>query len=137
MIVLDTNVLSELMRDASAHPRVTGFVQTTPRRLATTVISHAEIRAGIALLPSGRRRTELSSAASRVLDATHTLSLDIQSAGKYASIVAHRREIGRPIAALDAFIAAIALANDAAIATRNTKDFEGLGIELIDPWAWT
>jgi predicted nucleic acid-binding protein len=138
MIVLDTNVISELVRSAPA-PRVWDWAATVaPDTLATTTVTEAELRFGIATMPDGRRRDALSGLVDELLGrrlSGRVLPLDRAAARHYAAFMASRRRSGRPTKPLDALIAATALAHGAtAIATRNTADFEGCGIELIDPW---
>ena len=137
MIVLDTNVVSELMRD-QPEPGVLAWVDSrTSNDLFVTAVTEAEIRVGIVTMPMGRRRGELEAAAARVLEsffAGRVLPLDWQAARQYAAIVSERNAAGRPIGAFDGLIAATARARGAAIATRDVRGFEGLGIELVNPW---
>jgi predicted nucleic acid-binding protein len=139
MIILDTNVVSELMRPAPL-PAVLGWLQEHPRHdVFTTVITVAEIRYGIARLPEGRRRTELDQAASEIFAAfpDQVLSFDLAAASAYADIVAYRDSVGSPINGFDAQIAAICRTKAAFLATRNTKDFTDTGIAMVDPWQET
>ncbi len=109
----------------------------TSADLFVTAVTEAEIRVGIVTLPMGRRRGELEAAAARVLErffAGRVLPLDWRAARQYASVVAERSAAGRPIGAFDGLIAAIARARGAAIATRDVGGFEGLGIEVVNPW---
>jgi hypothetical protein len=137
MIVLDTNVISELMR-ATPDRGVVQFLDRLDRRaVRTTAISVAEIRLGIARLPRGRRRTLLADMADELFAAVlwgKILPFDEGAATTYARIAARRSERGRPIALADALIAGICLQHDATLATRNVKDFESTGIRLVDPW---
>ena len=137
MIVLDTNVLSEIM-SASTHPSVYQWTSQQPNELLyTTTISMAEIFQGIELQPAGKRRTGLLSAAESmftVLFSGRILSFDEGAARAFAPIAIDRRKRGRPISLFDAQIAAIAKARDATLATRDTRDFEGCGLTLINPW---
>jgi predicted nucleic acid-binding protein len=138
VIVLDTNVISELMRP-QPHPAVVAWIAAHPRAaLHTTSVNKAEIIYRIAALPEGRRRTALVAAAEAMfIDdlADRVLPFDDIAADRYAEIVTARRRAGRPIEAFDALIAATALAAGADIATRDINGFEGLGLTLIDPWA--
>lgn len=137
MIVLDTNVFSELMRAAAAAPVLDWVVRIGWDQLRITSITRAEILSGICLLPQGRRRTGLELAANRIFGAGFAgppLSFDEQAADHYADIVALRRRRGRSRSDLDMMIAAIARSHDAAVATRNLSDFEGCGVTLHDPW---
>ena len=137
MIVLDTNVVSELMK-AAPDENVRGWVALQPATsLYTTSITQAEILHGIALLSSGKRRNALEAAADAMFRddfAGRILPFGSDAARPYARIAADRRRAGRPISQFDAQIAAIARAAGAAIATRNTGDYEGCGVKLIDPW---
>lgn len=135
-IVLDTNVISELMR-ATPDGRVEGWVRTIPPAVVyTTSVTLAEVRFGIARLAPGRRRDLLAHTADDIFDtfADRVLSFDGDAARQYAEIVVERERAGTPIAGFDAQIAAICRARDAALATRNTADFAGLGLDLVDPW---
>ena len=103
-----------------------------------TTVTEAEILTGIALLPYGRRQHGLSEAAARVfttLFAGRILVFDSDAANIYAEIFAQRHAAGRPISQADYQIAAIARSREASIATRNVRDFEGVGVEFIDPWS--
>lgn len=135
MIVLDTNVVSEALRGPDAEPRVTSWLRGLETRPVITVITKAELLAGAAVLPQGARRAALEAGIARILSQLGVcLPLTDEAAAHYASIVARRRTAGRPVAGFDALIAAICLSASATLATRNTRDFEGIGIELIDPW---
>lgn len=137
MIVLDTNVLSELMRPAPAELVTTWMRQWAPVRLYTTAITESEILHGIMLLPAGKRRNAFQAAAEAMFRddfAGRILPFDSPAARAYALIVASRTRSGRPISHFDAQIAAIAKSAGASIATRNTRDFDGCGVEVIDPW---
>jgi len=137
MIVLDTNVLSELMRPAPSDA-VIAWVSGQPMgRLFTTSVSQAEILFGIALLPDGRRREALAEAASRVFAEDfvgRVLPFDGAAASAFAEIAASRRRSGQSTPTLDTQIAAIAFSRGAAVASRNIADFQGCGLTLIDPW---
>lgn len=137
MIVLDTNVLSELMRP-DPNETVLEWVAAHPRLgLFTTSITQAEILHGVLLLPQGRRRTAIEAAARAMFEedfAGRVLPFGSHDAAAYARIAVQRKRSGRPIAQLDAQIAAIARCTGATIATRNVTDFEGCGVDLVDPW---
>jgi len=137
MIVVDTNVISEVMK-ASPSTRILDWWQRYPvSELFVTTITEAEIRLGIDLLPSGKRRMALSAAAETMFDDQfegRVLPFDRDAAEEFAKIVAGRRRIGRPISQMDAQIAAIARSRGAAIATRNDGDFEGCGVRVSNPW---
>lgn len=137
MVVLDTNVISELMRPAP-HPAVLAWVAAQPRpTLYTTSISQTEILYGIAVLPEGGRRAALVAAAEAMFAedfAGRVLSYGGNAAAHYAAIVTARRRAGNPIEAFDALIAAAARAAGAGVATRDTGGFAGCGLTLVDPW---
>jgi toxin FitB len=137
MILLDTNVLSELMR-LEPDARVLHWVAEQPAaRVFTTSIAKSEILYGILLLPPGKRRRALEEAARAMFEedfAGRVLAFAGETALPYATIACDRRRAGRPISHFDAQIAAIAAANSAAVATRNVSDFEGCGIEVVNPW---
>jgi predicted nucleic acid-binding protein len=137
LIVLDTNVLSELMRPRP-HPAVMDWMAAQPSsELFTTSICKAEIFYGLATLPDGQRRRALAAAADTMftrLFADRVLAFDDRAALLYAQIVANRRRAGRPIEALDSLIAATALAAGASVATRDIGGFTGCGLVLINPW---
>jgi hypothetical protein len=137
LIVLDTNVLSEMMRPAP-DPVVTEWLSARPATsLFTTTITQAEILYGLQLLTAANRRSRLATAAQEMFAidfAGRVLSFDQAAAQAYAEIAVARRRAGRPIAQFDAQIAAIARSRDAAVATRNVPDFEVCGIGVIHPW---
>jgi predicted nucleic acid-binding protein len=140
VIVLDTNVLSELMRSQPA-AMVFGWVASQPRAaLHTTSVNKAEILYGIAALPEGRRRAALAVAAEAMFNddfAGRVLPFDEEAAVRYAEIVAARRREGGPIEAFDAQIAAATRVAGAALATRDVGDFAGCGVTLVNPWEAT
>jgi toxin FitB len=137
MIVLDTNVLSEVM-SPSPHPSVYRWLSEQAEDEAyTTAISMAEILQGIELLPVGKRRAGLLAAAHSMftsLLAGRVLPFDESAAQAFAPIAADRRKRGKPISLFDAQIASIAKARNAALATRDIHDFEGCGVRLENPW---
>jgi hypothetical protein len=139
MIVLDTNVVSELMRAAPAPALLTWLQQTSSTGLYTTSVTVAEIRYGIARLSDGRRKHDLHQAANEIFAAfpRQVLPFDLAAATAYADVVAGREADGNPISGFDAQIAAICRSQVATLATRNTKDFIDTGISLIDPWQET
>jgi toxin FitB len=137
MIVLDTNIVSELLRPAPASSVEAWLAVRDGATVYFTAVGEAELRLGVAILPAGRRRTALAQAIDEMLeeDFRHRiLPFDRAAARAYAAIAADRRAAGRPISQFDCQIAAIARAHEAALATRNTSDYEGCGIEVIDPW---
>lgn len=135
MIVLDTNVLSELMK-TEPHANVDEWVSMQRTEgLEITVITVAEIISGLAVMPSGRKRDGFRASADAALwpFSGRVLSFDESSAFEYADVLARRRSIGWPIGIPDAMIAAICRQHGAILATRNTKDFLDTGVDLIDP----
>lgn len=136
MIVLDTNVVSELMRSAPSQT-VLGWVQgQSPPQLCTTSVTLAEVRYGIARLPAGRRKDRLLAAAEDVFTtfADRVLAFDAAAAVHYADVAVARARAGTPISGFDAQIAAVCRRQKAALATRNINDFSRLGLDLVDPW---
>jgi predicted nucleic acid-binding protein len=137
MVILDTNVVSELMK-AAPEPAVERWLAEQPAAsVFICAITEAELRHGVALMPDGRRRATLSAAVAEMLEIDfggRILPFDSPAAIAFAQIAAERRLAGRPISQLDAQIAAIARSRAAAMATRNVGDFEGCGVEVINPW---
>lgn len=137
MIVLDTNVVSELMRP-EPHPAVLSWVVArSAAELHTTTVTQAEVLYGIALLPTGKRREALASAAAAVFAvdfAGRVLPFDGAAAEHFAELVAARRRSGSPIENFDAQIAAIARAVGASLATRDTGGFADCGLAVVNPW---
>lgn len=137
MLILDTNVVSEVMR-VQPHAGVLAWIdRQASDDLHVTAVTEAEIRTGVAILPEGERRRGLAVAADRafgMLFAERVLPFDSGAARAYAAITAARRSSGRPISQADCQIAAIARSVGAPVATRNVSDFEGCGIEVINPW---
>ena len=139
MIVLDTNVISELLR-----PKPDGTVEgwladQPPASVFTTAITEAEILYGVRLLPDGKRKQELLAAIGPIFVedfAGRVLPFDGDGADAYATLAVARRQLGRPINQFDAQIAAIAVSRAAAIATRNVSDFADLGVAVINPWVY-
>jgi toxin FitB len=137
VIVLDTNVLSELMRSAPEATVTHWVAAQSAADLFVTTVTQAEILHGVRLLPRGRRREAIEAAAEAMFDedfAGRILPFSSLAAHAYAEIAVARRQSGRPIAQFDAQIAAIARSTGAAVATRNLADFEGCGIRVINPW---
>ena len=137
MILLDTNVLSELMR-SKPDPRVLAWVDAQPaNQLVICAITVAEILYGIARMPDGKRKQGLLDMASAMFDedfAGNILPFDADAAVHYAEIAAESDARGRVVEMADAQIAAIGRLHDAIVATRNTRHFESLGVGLVDPW---
>jgi predicted nucleic acid-binding protein len=136
VIILDTNVLSELLRVPRATPRVLRWVRALREQPVTTALNRAELLAGAVLLPPGQRRDELIADSTRVLsDLRISLPFTADCASAYAEVRAARTRAGRPIATMDALIASIALVNGASIATRDVDGFTGVGVTVHDPWS--
>ena len=137
MVLLDTNVISELMRK-SPDPAVEAWaIRHAVEDLYFSAVGEAELRYGAAIMPAGRRRDALVSDIETVLRAAfgdRVLPFDSAAARAYADIVAMRRLAGRPVTPTDSQIAAVALSREMAVATRNVRDFEGTGVDVIDPW---
>ena len=136
MIVLDTNVVSALMTDDQAIDPWLSSVRVD--ELYTTVMTRGEIRYGLARLPDGKRKGDLTRRADDLFDQINdrVLVFDSKAADRYGQLVASRQGGGRPISIPDAIIASIAGVNRASRATRNVRDFDGCGIEVVDPFGW-
>jgi hypothetical protein len=137
MIVLDTNVVSELMKPEPAEEVVSWMGGAPAASIYTTSITQAEILHGILLMPAGRRRRAIESAASTMFLEDfpgRVLAFDEDSALPYAQIATERRRAGRPISHFAAQIAAITRSSKAVLATRNVSDFEGCGVAIVNPW---
>jgi predicted nucleic acid-binding protein len=138
MYVLDTSVISELMRAEPEKNVLRWAASVDADDFATTAICKAEILYGIAIMPDGRRRAELEEATSELFDkklAWRVYPFDSEAAEVYARLRSRRTAVGRPMKEPDAQIAAIAAMHSAVLVTRNVADFERLGLELINPWA--
>ena len=138
MMLLDTNVLSELMRPIPDHGVEAWIGLQPPASLFISTITEAELRYGVALMPNGRRRDAVAAAIEgMMMEDFHgrILAFDSAAAIFYAQIAADRRAGGRPITPFDAQIAAIARSRGATLATRNVDDFEGCGVEIVNPWS--
>ena len=137
MILLDTNVISELMRP---HPEraVLKWIQSYPRaELWTSSVVIAELLSGIELMTAGHKRDALRESVEGMIAEDfrgQVLSFNVAASRCYGKILSHRKQIGRPIREMDAEIASIALLHRAKLATRNTADFEDCGVELLNPW---
>lgn len=137
MIILDTNVLSELMQPRPSPLVLTWVARQTAIELFTTSITEAEIFFGIELLPHGKRRSGLMVVAETIFVtdfADRIFDFDSDAARIFAKIAARRRALGKPISQADAQIAAIAKLQGAKVATRDVADFSDCDIDLIDPW---
>lgn len=137
-VLLDTNVLSELMRPRPDATVLAWFEQHPSIRYYTSAITQAEILLGVALLPAGKRRDAIALAAEQMFKeelAGHCLPFDHRAAQEYALLIAIRTKIGAPISTEDAQIAAIAILHHLPLVTRNTKDFLHIKkLQLLNPW---
>lgn len=140
MIILDTNLISEPLRP-DPEPRVVAWIDAQPQEtLYLTAISAAELRAGVALLPVGKRRSTLQDSLEQTILPLFTgrvLPFDLDCASAYARLLAKTRKTGQAIATADSFIAAIALTHNYAVATRDTAPFQYAGLTVINPWEAT
>ena len=138
MIVVDTDVVSELMR-GDPNAQILAWLDSRPTRGPfVTAVIEAEVRTGVAILPEDAHRRSLAEAAERTfggLFAGRVLPFDSDAARACAEIVATRRSAGRPVSQADGQITATARARGMAVATRNVRDFEDIDIEVVDPWA--
>lgn len=138
MIILDTNVLSALMRTAPEALVVAWLDRQPAESVWITSITLFEARLGLALLPTGRRRQTLEAAFARLLKEdleNRVLDFDSAAATEAASLAAERQKAGRPVDMRDTQIAGIALARRATLATRNVRHFGDLKVPVVDPWA--
>jgi toxin FitB len=135
VIVLDTNVLSEPIRNRPEEA-VLAWFNDVAEEVALTAISVGGILSGIGLLPLGRRRDGLAAAIERVLSgySDRVLAYDEPAARIYARLLVSRRAAGHPLSVEDGMIAAVCLSRGARLATRNVTDFAGLGLDLVNPW---
>ena len=138
MILLDTNVVSEFTRPTPNLAVTNWIAEQSFSAVFLSAITEAELRYGVEILPSGRRRETLSIAVETLLQKVFVrriLPFDSDAARMYAKIAANRRAIGKPISDADCQLAAIARCHGAAVATRNVGDFVHCGIEVINPWS--
>jgi len=137
VIILDTNVLSALMRSAPEPAVVRWLDQQPAESVWITSITLFEVQLGLALLPKGRRRQALESAFASLLQedlGNRVLDFDTAAAAAAAALAAARQAKGRPVDMRDTQIAGIAVARRATLATRNVRHFEGLPVTVTDPW---
>ena len=138
MFLLDTNVVSELMRPEPERTVEAWVAGQAPKDLFLSAVSEAELRYGAAILPAGRRRETLFSDIEGMLRRAfgdRVLPFDREAARVYGDIAAMRRAVGRHVAPVDCQIASIARSRGLTVATRDVGDFEGMEVELVDPWA--
>jgi len=135
--LLDTNVVSELIRKAR-NPAVVSWTTGTPLEdLYFSTVGEAELRFGAAILPEGRRRQTLLTDIENFLREAfgdRVLPFDREAAREYADIAASRRSAGRPVAPADCQIAAVARSRNLTMVTRNVSDFDGIGVKVFNPW---
>lgn len=137
MIVLDTNVISEILKAAPHSAVLEWFARQASASIFTTTVTEAEILYGLRLLPNGRRRSELEAAILPIFSEDlqgRILPFDRDAADLYATIAVQRRLAGKPISQFDAQIAAIAISHGATLATRNVDDFAELPLQIVNPW---
>ncbi len=137
MIIVDTNVVAEMMKESPAVEAVTWLNAQVASNLFLAAITLAEIGYGLAILPHGKRRLTLEQGFERVIAeafAGRVLAFDDEAARLYGVLMGRRKTIGRPLSIFDGQIAAIARSNRSAIATRNVRDFEHCGVEVINPF---
>ncbi len=137
LLILDTNVISELMKPEAEPAVLAWFARHTQAQFATTTICQAEILGGLAMLPDGKRRRSMLAAAQEIWDIDleqRVFTFDSPSAQAFADILRRRKKAARPIQFVDAAIAAICATHKAAIITRDTAGFESCGIKVINPW---
>jgi len=138
MFVIDTNVASELMCPQPTAAVAAWIADRDAQDMYLTAVSEAELLHGVAIMPTGKRRSALKAAMTRWLDRgfrERILPFDSAAARVYAEIAAERRRTGRPIGEADCQIAAISRSRGADLVTRNVRDFEGTGLNVIDPWS--
>ena len=138
MIILDTNVLSALMRTAPDAPVVAWLDRQPAESVWITSITVFEARLGLALLHAGRRRLALETAFARLLEEdleNRVVDFDLAAATSAAALAADRQRAGRPADLRDTQIAGIALARHATLATRNVRHFADVKVPVVDPWA--
>lgn len=137
MILLDTNVISELMKKSPAPSVLNWINQQQNTELIISSITIAEITYGLQTLPLGKRRTALELAFEQAIDEAfhhHILAFDESAAHFYGKIMGNKKQLGQPMSLFDGQIAAIALAQNAHLATRNINDFMSCGLTLINPF---
>ncbi len=137
MVVVDTNVISELFRPSPSVQVLQWFHSQPQSLMHTTAVTLADVFAGLESMPRGHRRTDLTQLAEELFArdfAGRILDFDESAARAYARILTARRSAGRPMSSMDAMIAAIAVSRKATLATRNTSDFEDCGLHLLNPW---
>lgn len=136
-VLLDTNVVSEWVKPRPDRGVVAWLAELDEDRVFLSVMTLGELRQGVELLAAGPRRALLDGWVQRDLPerfAGRVLPIDAETADLWGRLVARRRRAGRPIGVMDALLAATASAHDLAVVTRNTSDFQGCGVRLVNPW---
>jgi predicted nucleic acid-binding protein len=137
MVIVDTNIVAEMMKESPAQAVVSWFNDQESAALFLTTITIGEIGYGLRIMPHGRRRLQLEQGLERVLAeafAGRILSFDEEAARHYGDVMGRRKEIGRPLSVQDGQIASIARARGGAVATRNVRDFVECGVEIVNPF---
>ncbi len=137
MILVDTNLVSELMRLSPAPAVLDWFGHKDAADLYFSTVGEAELRRGAAILPEGSRRRSLVAGIDAMISedfAGRVLPFDSAAAVAFAAIFADRHAAGRPVGFPDCQIAAIARSRGLTVATRNVRDFEDIGLDIVDPW---
>jgi toxin FitB len=138
IFILDTNVISELMKPDASSQVMTWFLRHTQDQFATTAICQAEILAGLAMLPEGKRKRTMLATAQSIWDVelkNEIYAFDTHCTEVFAAILRRRTRLGKPIQFADAAIAAICASRKAIIVTRDTSGFEACGIQVVNPWS--
>ena len=137
MVILDTNVLSELIKPTPDRQVLQWISGQMAASMFTTTINQAEMLYGVALLPSGKRKIALAEAVAGMFEedfAGRVLTFDGAAARAFAHLAAERRQAGKPISQFDAQIAAIGFSRGAIVATRKVTDFSDCGVRIVNPW---
>ena len=137
MLMLDTNMLSEIMRPEPDRKIADWIVRQPSDELFTAAVCQAEILSGLAIMPGGRSRADLEEAARAMFAddfSGRVLPFDTKAAAAYAEVFAARRKVGRPSGTVDLMLAAIARVRGASVVTPNVADFEGVGVAIVNPW---
>jgi hypothetical protein len=137
MILLDTNIISELMKQSPSLNVIHWIDKQDIAELYLSAITIAEIKYGLSVLPDGKRRHQLETAFSKAVNYSfkhRIISFDNNAAHIYGQLMGHRKNIGKPLSILDGQIAAIARAHEAELATRNTQDFKNCELTLVNPF---
>ena len=140
MIIIDTNIVSELMKESPAGEVVSWMNDQEASELFLTTITLGEIGYGLEILPQGKRRLQLEQGFERVIAEAFTgriLDFDEQAARLYGALMVRCKAIGRPLSILDGQIASIARAKGCAVATRNVRDFAECGVDILNPFELT